>query len=30
VSRGFGESGTSALQSGPFGHGMITGRTRFM
>ena len=29
VSRGFGESRRSTLQSGPFGHGMITGRTRF-
>jgi hypothetical protein len=29
VSRGFGESHRSALQSGPFDHGMITGRTRF-
>jgi hypothetical protein len=29
VSRGFGDLAGSALQSGPFDHGMITGRTRF-
>src|SRR5215211_1177744 len=29
MTRGFGESRRGALQSGPFDHGMITGRTRF-